>query len=249
MDFRLDGAVAVVTGASRGLGRAIAQALLAEGVNVLAAARSKDALLSLTEGAGGSICPLVCDARDLDAVEALPTHAVEEFGRVDILVNNAGVAPAAAFNAVAIEQWQAIFDVNVFAPVALMRGAERYFREQRSGKVINIGSLSSLRGKAFLSAYSASKGALLRLTESLSAEWAPLGVQVNMIAPGAFATEAQRAVLEDDAVRERRLRKIPAHRFGDSDEIGALACYLASPLSDFVSGSCYTIDGGELAKL
>ena len=120
---------------------------------------------------------------------------------------------------------------------------------QGSGKVINIASISGIRGKASLVAYSASKGAMLQFTKSLAAEWAKFGIQVNAIAPGAFNTEAQSSVLESPEILERRIRKIPSRRMGNSSEMGALVCYLASPKSDFVTGSVMVIDGGETAKL
>ena len=249
MDLQLSGSVAIVTGASRGLGRSIARGLAAEGVAVVTAARSTGALAELAEEFGERIEPVTCDIADPAQIATLVPRALDRFGRLDIVVNNAGIAPAGRFTDTALAQWRHVFDVNVLGPVALIQSAAEHLLAQGSGKVINIGSLSSLRGKPVLAAYSASKGALLRLTEALSAEWAASGVQVNMIAPGGFATEAQQAVLDDPSVLARRVRKIPTGRMGDADEIAALACYLASPLSNFVTGSCYTIDGGELAKL
>jgi 2-dehydro-3-deoxy-D-gluconate 5-dehydrogenase len=249
VDLGLAGRVAIVTGASRGLGRAIAAGLAAEGVSVLAAARSEDDLASLAAQYPGQVVAARCDVADEGQVRALLPAALDAFGGLDIVVNNAGIAPAGAFAEMPLAEWRRVFDVNVLAPVALCQAAGHHLRAQGSGKIVNIGSLSSLRGKPVLAAYSASKGALLRLTEALSAEWARDGVQVNMIAPGGFATEAQQHVLDDPAILARRVRKIPAGRMGAADEIAALACYLASPLSDFVTGSCYTIDGGELAKL
>ncbi|CAB4934163.1 unannotated protein [freshwater metagenome] len=249
MDLGLSGSVAIVTGASRGLGRAIARGLAIEGASVLAAARSVDDLAALAEEFDGLVVAQRCDVADIEQVSKLVPQALEAFGRLDIVVNNAGIAPASSFDTMPLEQWRHVIDVNLLAPVALLQAAGPHLRAQRSGKVINIGSLSSLRGKPGLAAYSSSKGALLRLTEALSAEWAKDGICVNMIAPGGFATDAQRAVLDDAETLRRRVRKIPAGRMGEADEVAALACYLASPLSDFVTGSCYTIDGGELAKL
>lgn len=249
MDLGLEGSVAIVTGASRGLGRAIARGLAAEGARVLAVARSVADLESLAAEFDGRVVAAPCDMADIAAVQDLVPTALSRFGRLDVVVNNAGIAPAQAFSDMPLEQWRHIFGVNVFGPVALIQAAGPHLRAQGSGKIINIGSLSSLRGKPVLAAYSASKGALLRLTEALSAEWAKDGVCVNMIAPGGFATEAQQAVLGDPETLRRRVRKIPMGRMGDAEEITALACYLASRVSDFVTGSCYTIDGGELAKL
>jgi 2-deoxy-D-gluconate 3-dehydrogenase len=189
------------------------------------------------------------DMRDTDAVEALPGIAVERFGRLDIVVNNAGIAPAGAFLEQPLETWREVMDVNVIAPMALARAAGRILVNQRSGKIVNVASTSGIRGKPVLVAYSSSKGAMLQMTKALGAEWAKAGVQVNAIAPGAFVTDAQQAVLESPQLLERRLRKIPMGRMGEPAELGALVCYLASSVSDFVTGAVFVIDGGEVAKL
>jgi 2-deoxy-D-gluconate 3-dehydrogenase len=121
--------------------------------------------------------------------------------------------------------------------------------ERKRGKVINIASLVGVRGKARLSAYSASKGALIRFTEAVAAEWARHGIQVNAIAPGAFSTEAQQEVLDSEDLHRKRVARIPAKRFAEPSEMGGLLCFLASPASDFITGATHAIDGGELAKL
>ncbi len=250
MDLQLDGTVAIVTGASRGLGAAAATALVAEGARVVAAARSQDALDELARRSGGRICAVRCDMHDRDEVAGLVDAAVDRFGRLDCVVNNAGIAPAGTF----LDQDPAVLadvvGVNVLAPAILSQAAGRHFvAEGTAGSIINVGSTSSLKGKPLLAAYSASKGALARFTEALAAEWARHNIRVNMIAPGAFATEAQAQVLADEKMLAARLRKIPMRRMGDPAELGPLVCYLASPLSAFVTGSCFVIDGGEVAKL
>ncbi|HET6592531.1 MAG TPA: glucose 1-dehydrogenase [Xanthomonadales bacterium] len=249
IDLQLEGKVAIVTGASRGLGRAAALALVEQGANVLAAARSLEELRQLEASAPEQILAVPCDMKDPAAVAALVDRAVARFGRLDIVVNNAGIAPAGYFLEQDEQVWDDVMAVNVKAPAVLARAAGRLMLEQGTGKIINIASTSGILGKAMLVAYSSSKGALLQFTKALAAEWAARGVQVNAIAPGAFETDAQRAVLESPDLLKRRLGKIPARRMGATDELGPLICYLASPLSDFVSGSVFVIDGGESSKL
>lgn len=249
MDFLIADHVAIVTGASRGLGFAAAQALADEGVRVLAVARSEEGLAELAASRPGRIVASACDMRAAEQVAALPQRALDAFGRLDIVVNNAGIAPASDFleeDAAAAEE---VFAVNVHAPAILCRAAGRHLIEQRRGKIINIASISGIRGKATLVSYSSSKGAIIQLTTALSAEWARHNVQVNVIAPGGFATEAQRFVLESPDILARRVRKIPAGRMADPAEMGALVCLLASPRSDFMTGSVVVIDGGETARI
>jgi 2-deoxy-D-gluconate 3-dehydrogenase len=249
IDLQLDGKVAIVTGASRGLGQAATLALAGQGVRVLAAARSLEDLKAMEKSAPGKILAAQCDMKDTDAVAKLPGQAINAFGRLDIVVNNAGIAPAGFFLKQSNEVWDDVMAVNVKAPATLARAAGQHMVEQGSGKIINIASTSGILGKAMLVAYSTSKGALLQFTKALAAEWATKGVQVNAIAPGAFETEAQRAVLESPDILKRRLGKIPVRRMGEVSEIGPLICYLASTASNFVTGAVYVIDGGESCKL
>jgi 2-deoxy-D-gluconate 3-dehydrogenase len=249
MDLDLTDRVAIVTGASRGLGHAATTALVAEGARVLAVARSTDDLEKLRAGAPDRIAVATVDMTDVDQVAALPERALAEFGRLDVVVNNAGIAPAGKFVDQSRQEWDLVFAVNVRAPAVLARAAGPHFLAQRSGKVINVASTSGVNGKPLLVSYSSSKGAVLQFTKALAAEWARFGVQVNAIAPGAFETDAQAAVTNDPETLEKRVRKIPAGRMGRTDEVGPLVCYLASPLSDFMTGAVLVFDGGEVNKL
>ncbi len=250
MDFQIDGHAVVVTGASRGLGAAMVRSLVAEGAVVLAAARSMDALKSLAAETPGRVLPVACDMRDRDAVAELVDTCLAEFGRLDAVVNNAGIAPAGKLVETDLAVMEETMAVNLLAPAALARAAAIHWIEVgQPGSVVNVASISGLKGKALLAGYSASKGAMMRLTEALSNEWARYQIRVNTIAPGGFATEAQAAVLGDPVTLEARLRKIPARRMADPKEIGPLTGYLVSPLSGFVTGSCFVIDGGEVARL
>ena len=184
MDLGIGGFGAVVTGASRGLGAAIARCLAAEGANVVAAARTADALADLAAEWPGRIEAAPCDMRDTDAVAALAGVCTERFGRLDAVVNNAGIAPAGRLVDTDLSVMEETIAVNVIAPAALARAAARHWMAaKKPGSVVNIASTSGLKGKALLSGYSASKGALVRLTEALAAEWARHRIRVNTIAP------------------------------------------------------------------
>lgn len=249
IDLELEGKTAIVTGASRGLGRATAIALHEQGCRILAVARTVTDLETLAQIDPDTIVPCQCDMEDTSAVAGLAQVALDQFGGLDIVVNNAGIAPAGKFLEQEQDIWDRVMAVNVAAPAILARAAGAHMVSQGSGKIINIASTSGILGKATLVAYSSSKGALLQFTKALAAEWAKTGVQVNAIAPGAFKTDAQSAVLESPEILKRRLRKIPLGRMGDVEEMATLACYLASPKSNFVTGSVYVIDGGESSRL
>lgn len=249
MDLKLQGKVGIVTGASRGLGKAAAESLIEEGASVLLVARSREPLEELRARYPEQTAVQTCDMRDMAAVAALADTAVEVFGRLDIVVNNAGIAPAGRFHEQSQDVWDEVFDVNVRAPAVLARASAKYLLPQGAGKIVNIASTSGIKGKPTLVAYSSSKGAVLQFTKALAGEWAKKGVQVNAIAPGAFETDAQSAVTGSSEILTRRLKKIPAGRMGDPSEFGPLVAYLSSPLSDFVTGAVAVIDGGEVSRL
>ena len=249
MSGRLQGRVALVTGASRGLGAAIARGYAEEGAKVVAAARTTSQLAEVVAGAPERISALELDVSDPTAVRAAVDEVVARHGRIDILVNNAGIAPAGEFLTQDPEIWRRTLEVNVIAPMLLAQAAGKHFVAQGGGKIINIASTTGLRGKPTLVGYSTSKGAVLRMTEALAAEWAKHNIQVNAIAPGAFRTDAQKEVLESPELLHKRVRRIPAKRMGEPAEIVPLAVLLASPDSDFITGSVFVIDGGEAGKL
>jgi 2-deoxy-D-gluconate 3-dehydrogenase len=250
MNLEIDNHVVLVTGASRGLGKAICKHLIDEGASVVAVARSKDSLEELSTYAPEKIYSIICDMADKNAVTTLVDQTLDRFGALNAVVNNAGIAPAENFISSDISVMEEVFAVNLIAPALISKDAAKYFvSNETKGSIVNIASTSGLKGKASLASYSSSKGALMRFTESIAAEWARHDIRVNVVAPGAFATSAQSAVLEDEVILKARLKKIPQRRMGDPEEIGPLVAYLISPVSSFVTGSCFVIDGGEVSKL
>lgn len=245
----LEGKVALVTGASRGLGAAIARGYAEAGATVICAARSADQLADVVASNPERLSALELDVAAPESLKAAIDGIVAEHGRIDILVNNAGVAPAGDFLVHDPDVWRRTLDINVIAPMLLAQAAGNHMVNTGGGKIINIASTTGVRGKPGLVAYSTSKGAVMRFTEALAAEWARHNIQVNTIAPGAFSTEAQKAVTDDPDLLHKRVRRIPAKRMGDPTEIVPLAVLLASAGSDFITGSTYVIDGGEAGKL
>lgn len=249
MDLGLAGTVVLVTGASRGLGAEMALGLAAEGAHVVAAARSKEGLAEVAARGEGRISVAEVDMLDQRSVTGLVDTVIARHGRIDALVNNAGVAPAGRFVDQDPQVWQDTMTVNVIAPMLLAQAAGRQMIEQGGGRIVNIASTTGVRGKPHLVGYSASKGAVVRMTEALAAEWAPKNVQVNCIAPGAFRTDAQQEVLESPDLLRRRVAKIPAGRMAEPGELVPLVCLLVSPGSRFTTGAVFVVDGGESGKL
>ena len=166
------------------------------------------------------------------------------------MVNNAGVGGGWPLTQLDWARWDNLLEVNVTAPAILSTASIEHFSARRAGKIVNVASTTSIRGVANLAGYSTTKGALLELTRSLALEWASLGVQVNAIGPGAFATDQQKALLSSPQERiDARLANIPDRRMGQPSEAGALVCFLASPVSDHITGALYMIDGGESVQL
>jgi 2-dehydro-3-deoxy-D-gluconate 5-dehydrogenase len=249
MDLQLKGTVVLVTGASRGLGAEMAVALAEEGAHVVAAARSRASLDAVAARGQGMISVVEADMSDDASVAGLVDEVVARHGRIDGLINNAGIAPAGKFVDQDPQVWKDALTVNVLAPMLLAQAAGRRMIEQGGGRIVNVASTTGVRGKPHLVGYSTSKGAVVRFTEALAAEWAPKNVQVNCIAPGAFRTDAQKAVTESADLLARRVAKIPAGRMADPAELVPLACLLVSPLSSFTTGAIFVVDGGESGKL
>ena len=246
----LAGRVAVVTGASRGLGRAIALALAEAGADVALAARAKRDLEdtgALVQRAGRRALVAPTDVASYAEVEALMGRAVRELGRLDIVVNNAGVAKVAPLAEMTPDDWRFMVDANLTGVFNGCRAAAPHLIAQKSGKVINVASVLGQVGLPGYTIYAATKGGVIALTRALGVEWARHGIQVNAIAPGWFATDMTDPAFSDPRINERLTRDIPMRRIGRPEEIGPLAVYLASQASAFMTGQTIFLDGGHSA--
>jgi 2-deoxy-D-gluconate 3-dehydrogenase len=243
--------VAVVTGAGRGLGQAAAIALAEAGADVALLARSSEELEATADEVRRHqrrALTLPTDVADEAAVEDAATMVVEKFGRVDILVNNAGVAPVAQLLELTLADLRRVLDVNLVGAFLCARAFGAHMVAQRKGTVINIASVSGLGGEPELTAYSASKGALISFTRSLAIEWARHGVTRNAVAPGYFRTDLNKKALDDVKIGPKIVSHIPLRRVGQPEELGPLVAFLASDAAAFMTGSIVVIDGGQTAR-
>jgi NAD(P)-dependent dehydrogenase (short-subunit alcohol dehydrogenase family) len=239
---------ALVTGAGRGLGRAIALALGRAGAAVACAARSPDQLEAAAaeiEAAGARALALGLDVTRAEQVTAAVEQAETRLGPIDILVNNAGVTLEKKTVELTDEEWDTVVATNLTAMFRCARAVAPGMIRRGHGKIINVGSMYGVIGVARYAAYCASKAAVDGLTRSLAVEWARHGMQVNCLAPGYMNTDIPRAALADERTRALFLSKVPARRIGEPEEVGALAVYLASPASDFMTGQTLYLDGGQ----
>jgi 2-deoxy-D-gluconate 3-dehydrogenase len=245
--LRLDERVALVTGASRGLGRAMALALAEAGADVALVARSADGLKETADAVsarGRRALALPADVTVAAEVDAAVKSALDAFGSVDVLVNNSGVAAVKPFVETTPAEWHRILETNLTGAFNCCRAVGPGMIARRRGKVVNVASVLGARGLSGYAAYSASKGGLLALTRALAVEWARHNIQVNAIAPGWFVTSMNEAAFQDPRTSERLLRNVPARRTGRTEELGPLVVYLASAASDYVTGEVVFIDGG-----
>jgi 2-dehydro-3-deoxy-D-gluconate 5-dehydrogenase len=248
--FRLDGRLALVTGSAGGLGAAIALALAEAGAEVACHGnrRSAEGTASRIRASGLHACSFSSDLGRSDGADRLYADVVAAMGTPDILVNNAGTIHRAAAQDHSMEAWTQVLQVNLTSAFRLAQLAGRAMLSRHHGKVINIASMMSFQGGIRIAAYVASKGGIAQMTKALANEWAPANVQVNAIAPGYFATENTAALQKDETRNRQILERIPAGRWGEPADLAGAAVFLASPASDYVTGTTLVVDGGWLSR-
>jgi NAD(P)-dependent dehydrogenase (short-subunit alcohol dehydrogenase family) len=242
---------AVVIGATSGIGHTLALGLAESGANVVATGRREDLVRSVTkkiEVLGRKSLAVTTDVGARDSIEALHSAVCAEFGHVDILVNAAGVTRKTPSLEVSESEWNQIFDTNLTGTLRACQVFGRKMIERKSGRVINIASISSGLGFFEVAAYAASKAAVVSLTKTLAVEWAKYGVTVNAIAPGVFPTDINRALIDGTPRGKEFLMRTPMGRFGKVEELIGAAVYLASDAANFVTGHVLAVDGGFLAS-
>ncbi|HYJ46539.1 MAG TPA: 2-dehydro-3-deoxy-D-gluconate 5-dehydrogenase KduD [Pyrinomonadaceae bacterium] len=249
--FKLEGKAALVTGASAGLGAAIAVALAEAGADVACHgnSRSPEATCEEIRKLGRAAHPVMSDLSKPDAPRSIFAETIEHLGRVDILVNNAGTirrAPAAEFSE---EDWSLVLEVNLSSVFRLSQAAGRHMIERGSGgKIINIASLLSFQGGITVPSYAAAKGGVAQLTKALANEWSSKGINVNAIAPGYMRTDNTKALQTDETRNRQILERIPAGRWGEPTDLAGAAVFLASAASDYIHGHVLVVDGGWMGR-
>ena len=250
IETTLNGKVAIITGASRGIGLAIARAYAAAGAKVALSSRKQDGLdlaAEMIREEGGVALPVAAHSGDSLAVEALVDRVTAEWGGIDILVNNAATNPHFGPILTAEEShWDKILDVNVKGYFRVVKACVPAMKARGGGKVINMSSVAGKEPQPMMGIYSVSKAAVIMLTEVLAAELAADNIQVNAIAPGFVKTKFSSVLWQTEEINDALMRSIPQGRMAEPEEIAGMALYLASPVSDFVTGATFIVDGGQL---
>ena len=241
----LDGKVAIVTGSSRGIGKAAAMALAEQGakvvVNYARSSEAADAVVADIGGAGGEAIALQADVSKADQVDAMGKATMDKFGRIDVLVNNAGITRDTLLLRMKPDAWQAVIDLNLTGVFLCTRAVSKIMLKQRSGRIINISSVAGLMGNPGQANYSAAKAGVIGFTKTIAKELAPRGVTANAVAPGFIATD----MTEELKNTEEILKFIPLGRYGQPEEVAGLIRFLAAdPAAAYITGQVMNVDGG-----
>jgi NAD(P)-dependent dehydrogenase (short-subunit alcohol dehydrogenase family) len=268
-EFSIEGKVAIVTGAGRGIGKAISLVLAEAGADIVVAARTKDQIEKTAkeiDDLGQRVLAIPTDVTKADQVEHLVETTISEFGRIDILVNNAGASRPRQLiplpgiklprwqrvddlnTSISEEEWRLVLDSNLTSTFICTKAVGPHMIQQRKGKVINISSVAAESGGAYFSSYDTSKAAVSMFTRCIALEWAPFNINVNAIGPGFFHTQMTAKEHETPDLREQMHSSVPLGRAGETREIGLLALYLASNASNYLTGQTIFLDGGLLAR-
>ena len=246
--FFINGKVAIVTGASRGIGEAIAEMYANAGAKVVLSSRKIENLTAVEtkiKETGGDVLAIPCHTGDETAVSALVTKVIENYGGVDILVNNAATNPHfGPMLSAGDSEWNKTFDVNVKGYFRMAKGVYESMKARGGGKIINMASIAGIKPSPFMGIYGVTKAAVIMMTKSLAVELAPDNIQVNAIAPGFVKTKFSSAMWSNDMANNMILKETPQKRMAEPPELAELALYLASPASNFMTGSINVIDGG-----
>ncbi len=249
--FDLTGRVAIITGASRGIGLAIAESVAAAGAQLVLASRKQDALDHAAEkirSQGGEAFPMAAHTGDSEAVQALVFACMEKFGGVDILVNNSATNPH--FGSILTSEeshWDKILDVNLKGYFRMAKACVESMRQRGGGKIINLASVAGMHYQQGMGIYGISKAGVLMLTKTLAIELAEENIQVNAIAPGFIKTRFSQVLWETPEIHQEIIAQIPQKRLGQPEEVTGIALYLASAASNFTTGAVMLVDGGQMA--
>ncbi|MCX8071239.1 MAG: SDR family oxidoreductase [Candidatus Binatia bacterium] len=245
--FDLEGRVALVTGASRGLGRTMALALARAGADVVVVARTEPALHEVAheiQALGRRALPVVVDVTAEDDVRRMVRESVATFGRLDILVNNAGVGESRSLVEMEASEWDRTMAVNVRGPMLCCKHVGPVMIEQRRGKIINVASVLATRVARYMSLYCASKAALVQFTRALALEWVRYNIQINALCPGYFLTDINRDFFASER-GQQFIRELPMKRLGEAQELEGAVVFLASDATSYITGTCLYVDGGH----